>query len=319
MSKNKNLHKANKEKNDEFYTQYSDIEKELKYYKDHFKGKVVFCNCDDPKMSNFYKFFTLKFKEYGLKKLITTHFDKSKPTYKLVIDEDNYWDTVNDDKKPDPIPLEQNGDFRSQESIELLKEADIVVTNPPFSLFREYIAQLEAYDKHFLVVGNQNSITYKDIFKLIKENKIWLGVSPRTMTFELPDKTFSTVNATWFSNLSHKKRNEDLILFKTYKNNENNYPKYDNYDAIEVSKTNEIPIDYDGYMGVPITFLDKYNPNQFEIIGLFADKRENSDALVQGTPTYLDEQHKKYVGAIVRGKATYARIIIKNKNPKIGE
>lgn len=304
MSKNKNLNKANKEKNDEFYTQLSDIEKELKHYKKHFKGKTVFCNCDDPKMSNFYKFFALNFKEYELKKLITTHFDKTKPTYKLVIDEDNY-ETINDDKKPEPIPLEQNGDFRSQECIEILKEADIVVTNPPFSLFREYIAQIEAHDKKFLVIGSVNAISYKDIFKSIKENKLWLGVS-NPKEFRQPNgeiKKFG--NISWFTNLSHKKRNEEITLYKTYKGNELKYPKYDNYDAIEVSKTTDIPMDYDGVMGVPITFLDKYNPKQFEIIGI--------DRVL------VEELTGKVSRFKINGTEIYARVVIKNKNPKIGE
>lgn len=302
--RNRNLHAASKAKNDEFYTQLSDIEKELKHYKEHFKGKVVFCNCDDPKWSNFYKFFALNFKEFGLKKLITTHFDKEKPTYKLIIDEDSYLEIMNDDKKPEPIPLEQNGDFRSPESIELLKEADIVVTNPPFSLFREYIAQLVEYDKQFIVIGSQNAITYKEIFKLIKDNRLWLGCTlPKE--FIKPDGYVQKFgNIGWFTNLSNKKRNEEMILYKTYEGNESDYPKYDNYDAIEVSKTKDIPMDYDGAMGVPISFLEKYNPEQFEIvdgIGRYS--------MLTG-PT--EETKGKYLTKI-NGKPAYARVIIKNK------
>lgn len=301
-ARNSNLHKASKAKNDEFYTQLSDIEKELKHYKEHFKGKVVFCNCDDPKWSNFYKFFALNFKEFGLKKLITTHFDKDKPTYKLIIDEDNYKEVMSDDKKPEPIPLEQNGDFRSPESIELLKEADIVVTNPPFSLFREYIAQLVEYDKKFIVIGSQNAITYKEIFKLIKNNQLWLGCTlPKE--FIKPDGSIQKFgNIAWFTSLSHKKRNEEIILYKTYEGNESDYPKYDNYDAIEVSKTKDIPMDYDGVMGVPITFLDKYNPEQFEIIGNLG--------------SYAPDGYSLSSAIFINGKKVFKRILIKNKNTK---
>ena len=237
QSQNKNLHKAKKEKNDEFYTQLVDIENELKHYKEHFRGKTVLCNCDLPH-SNFIKYFEDNFQELGLKKLLHSGYDKENNT----------------------------GDFRSAECIELLKQADIVVTNPPFSLFREYVNQLVEHDKKFLIIGNQNAITYKEIFKLIKEDKLWTGVSPRGFDFRRPDGSFDNVNATWFTNLDYKQRHEDLILYKKYTSEE--FPHYDNYDAINVDKTKDIPLDWAGAMGVPITFLDKYNPEQFEIVSL---------------------------------------------------
>lgn len=259
-SANSSLHAAKRAKNDEFYTQLSDIEKELRHYKQHFKGKVVFCNCDDPEWSNFWKYFTLNFEHLGLAKLVATHYAQGEPSYKL-----EYFGVG---QPPVQTPLIGDGDFRSDECVELLKEADVVVTNPPFSLFREYVAQLVEHQKQFLIIGNNNAITYKEIFKHIKENRLWLGVSPRSMQFKQPDGSLKDVNACWFTNLPHQKRNEELILFRTYAGNENLYPKYDNYDAIEVSKVTDIPVDYAGVMGVPITFLDKYNPEQFEIVGI---------------------------------------------------
>lgn len=255
MKKNSNLHKAKKEKNDEFYTQLTDIENELKHYKSHFKNKIIFCNCDDPEQSNFWKYFYLNFHVLGLKKLISTHFDKEKPTYKMEYT-----------GKEDIVisQLEGNGDFRSNECIELLKESDIVVTNPPFSLFREYVAQLMEYKKKFIIIGNKNAITYKEFFPLLKNNEVWIGYY-NVKEFKKPDGTFQKFgNIGWFTNLDHNKRHEELILYKTY--NEKEYPKYDNYDAINVDKVQDIPIDYDGVMGVPITFLDKYCPEQFEIV-----------------------------------------------------
>ncbi|MDO9858045.1 adenine-specific methyltransferase EcoRI family protein [Glaesserella parasuis] len=314
MAGNKNLHRANREKNDEFYTQLVDIENELRYYTQHFKDKIIFCNCDDPEESNFFRYFALNFEHLGIKKLIATHFDANEPTYKLEIDREL---DLNTDGKIDfqdiqRIPLQQNGDFRSPECIEILKQSDIVVTNPPFSLFREYVAQLIEYEKKFVIVGNQNAITYKETFKLIKENKIWLGNKSGDMAFRVPDyyeekatrywqdetgqKWRSLGNICWFTNLDHAKRHEELLLYNTYSAEE--YPKYDNYDAIEVSKTKDIPIDYQGAMGVPITFLDKYNPEQFEIIGL--------DRYVKDNPNY----GKRFT---LNGKETYARILIKHK------
>lgn len=293
---NKNLQKANKEKNDEFYTQLTDIEKELGHYKEHFKGKVVFCNCDDPQESNFFKYFALNFEHLKLKKLITTHFEKDKPSYKLEIKEDLNGDGKINNLDKFKTPLEQNGDFRSPESIEILKSADIVVTNPPFSIFREYAAQLIEYDKQFLILGNINAISYKEVFKQIKEDKMWLGYNT-VRFFSQPDGTlFETARTFWFTNLDIKKRHEEFVLYKTY--NQAEYPKYDNYDAIEVGEAKKIPYDYDGVMGVPITFLDKYSPEQFEILGQMAT-------------TKVDEFNHGY--PYINGVKKFARIIIKNK------
>jgi hypothetical protein len=360
-SLSKNLHKANTAKKDEFYTQLTDIEKELKHYKDQFRGKVIYCNCDDPFESNFFKYFASNFNALDLEKLIATSYVKSpivggqlpllemeglkpkgKEPFKIEISKvpdvdsdgavgltDIKWLLKHDANVS--TPLNGDGDFRSKECIDLLNEADIVVTNPPFSLFREYVAQLMKYSKKFLILGSQNAITYKETFKYIKENKMWLGYdNGGTKWFQVPAdydiptesrkkiengiKYFSMGSVVWFTNLDTSKRHEEVTLYKKYSPKE--YPKYDNYDAIEVPKVVEIPMNYDGKMGVPITFLDKYNPEQIEIMGLLADKREKSDGLIQGNPTYLDEQHKKYVGAIVNGKATYARIIIKQRKHK---
>ena len=290
-SLNKNLHQAKNAKKDEFYTQLADIENELKHYKDHFRGKTVFCNCDDPRVSNFFHYFSHRFESLGLKKLITTCYkNQNMDLFSTHENEKAVMLEYNGDKNGDKTPnaeeigiieLEGDGDFRSAESVELLKQADIVVTNPPFSLFREYVAQLMEYDKKFLIVGTQNSITTKEIFSLLKENKIWLGHKAGDMSFIVPDEYEmrdtrswrdekgnnwrSLGNTCWFTNLDHSKRHEELDLFKHYTPQE--YPKYDNYDAINVNRVAEIPQDYKGVMGVPITFLDKYNPDQFEIIG----------------------------------------------------
>ena len=308
------LKQAKVAKQDEFYTQLVDIEKELKYYKQHFQGKVVLCNCDDPYESNFFKYFALNFNALGLKKLIATCYNGSPVSgNELLLD---FGDTIDDPKKiaykveitevtdvngdgainlADVKYLMQNdknvisilkgnGDFRSRECINLLKEADIVVTNPPFSLFREYLAQLVKYDKKFLIIGNQNAISYKECFQLIKENKMWLGASVHSgdrefkipPTYEVRSKSLRVdengnryirvVGIRWFTNLDYPQRHEELILYKHYTPEE--YPKYDNYDAINVNSTSDIPMDYDGLMGVPITFMDKYNPDQFEIVTL---------------------------------------------------
>lgn len=284
MAKNTNLHTAKNEKNDEFYTRYEDIEKEVMNYREQFEGKIVLCNCDDPTWSNFWKFFHQNFFLFKLKKLISTHYEAEGSSYAMIFD----------GEKDDIIPLtideantsagdfslfemfnsnKSNGDFRSAECLKYLEEADIVVTNPPFSLFREFIATLTRYDKKFLVVGNQNAITYKEIFPLIKENKMWLGYS-WVKEFIKPDGgTQKFGNICWFTNLDTKKRHEDIVLRKEY--NENDYPKYDNYNAINVDKTCDIPCDYYGTMGVPITFLCKYNPEQFEIIGHEHDVQGN--------------------------------------------
>ncbi len=343
---NKNLHKAKNAKKDEFYTQSSDIEKELKHYKAHLKDKVIYCNCDDPRVSNFFHYFSYSFEHLGLKKLITTCYKSQNPDLFSQNDcEQAIYTEYKADKNGKLIPyhlymhnlfsktyandrdennvldlkeigighLQGDGDFRSDECIEMLKQADIVVTNPPFSLFREYVAQLIQYDKKFIIIGSMNSSTYKEIFKLIKDNKLWLGVSIHSgdREFGVPDdyplqaagyridehgkKYIRVKGVRWFTNLDIKKRHEDLILYKKYKGNESDYPKYDNYDAINVDKTKEIPMDYAGAMGVPITFLDKYNPDQFEILG------NEYDLNIEKGRGYIN------------GKRMYSRIFIKNK------
>ena len=290
---NKTLHKAKKAKSDDFYTQLEDIEKELQHYVDHFKGKVVYCNCDDPSVSNFFRYFSLNFEHLGLKKLITTCYkNQSKDLFSrhnveqaiyLEYEGDKDGNNMPDDDEIGVKYLKGDGDFRSEECIELLKQADIVVTNPPFSLFRQYVAQLIKYDKKFLIIGNQNAITFKDFFPYIKHNKVWLGVSinsggrwfavPSDMQIKTDkikkdaqgNSMIEVEGVRWFTNLDHDRRHKRLILDKKY--TPENYPEYDNYDAIEVSSRNNIPADYDGMMGVPISFLLKYNPDQFEILG----------------------------------------------------
>jgi len=350
---NRNLRQARKAKKDEFYTQLADIEKELKHYKDQFRGKIVYCNCDDPYESNFFKYFAANFNALGLKKLITTSYSGSpiagqqlplfeieglkeiKPkdaeAHRIEINEvpDFNKDGAIDLKDIEQLlkhtanvcaPLKGNGDFRSEECIELLKQADIVCTNPPFSLFREYVAQLVEYDKKFLIIGSINAITYKEIFPLIKENKIWLGASIHNgdREFRVPDdyplsaagyrvdkegnKYIRVKGVRWFTNLDYKERHEELTLYKKYTPEE--YPKYDNYDAIEVSKTSDIPMDYDGVMGVPISFLDKYNPDQFEIVSW---SRHNDQGMDGG---YWKGGKSD---ATINGKEVYRRILIKKK------
>lgn len=278
MAKNNNLHNAKKAKNDEFYTRLEDIEKEMCHYREHFRGKVIYCNCDDPKESNFFKFFSLQFEFLGLKKLISTGYKENGHGVAYIYEGDKNENNLPDDSEIRTYELQGNGDFRSEECIEFLKEADVVVTNPPFSLFREVVAQLVEYNKKFLLLGNNNAITYKEIFPLIMSNKMWLGYSNnKTMEFVLSDsyekwdriengKKIGKVPAiSWFTNLEHDHRNRPLDLTQRY--DPRYYPKYDNYDAIECSKVMDIPRDYDGVIGVPITFLDKYCPNQFRIIG----------------------------------------------------
>lgn len=293
---NVNLSNAKRAKNDEFYTQLSDIENELKHYKNHFAGKVVYCNCDDARKSNFFRFFQKKFSDYGLKKLITTSYNENGHGSVLVYEGDLNGNGKLDDNEVKVSELKGNGDFRSEECLELLKEADIVVTNPPFSLFRDYIATLVEYGKKFLIIGNQNAITYKEIFPLIKENKLWTG-NNMVKTFRVPQVTNKNCEVLpngdiiakfgsicWFTNLEHSKRNEEIILYKKYTPEE--FPKYDNYDAIEVSKVCEIPKDYDGIMGVPITFLYRYNPSQFEIVK-FRKGDDDKDLCVNGKCPYF--------------------------------
>lgn len=258
---NTNLHKAKAAKNDEFYTQLTDVAKELMHYKKHFKDKIVFCNCDDPTWSAFWNYFHLNFAELGLKKLISTHYDREEATYKMEY-------TGGDDNDIEvgvKTPLEGNDDFRNQECLDLLDESDIVVTNGPFSLFRDLISILEGHNKKFLIIGNKNAITYKEFFPLLKEDKVWIGYE-NPSEFMTPDGMTKKVQGLcrWFTNLDIQKRHEKLILWKHYTPEE--YPTYDNYPGINVDKVSEIPCDYDGVMGVPITFLDKYNPEQFEIV-----------------------------------------------------
>lgn len=328
-SLNKNLHDAKSNKKDEFYTQLADIEKELRHYKEHYKNKTVLCNCDDPRVSNFFHYFSYNFEVLGLKKLITTCyknqnselFSEHKSEKAIYLE---YYGDKNDNRVPNPEEigikhLEGDGDFRSAECVELLKQADIVVTNPPFSLFREYVAQLIEFDKKFVIIGSFNAITYKEIFKIIKENKIWLGYgfSNGNAYFETPHtKEFANGvyneetglvkfrNVTWFTNLDIQKRHEDLILYKKYSPEE--FPKYDNYDAINVDKVANIPIDYEGAMGVPITFLNKYNPDQFDIIS------SNDIRINENTP-FKEHGLIKDKDGTINGKATYVRIIIKKK------
>lgn len=336
------LDTAKTAKKDEFYTQLTDIERELQHYWQHFRGKTVLCNCDDPYESNFFKYFALRFNQLGLKKLICTCYDGSpvagtqlslfsldaegnekKTAYKVEITEvkdmngDGAVDLtdveylIKNDKNVLSV-LRGNGDFRSHECVELLKQADIVVTNPPFSLFREYIGQLMEYEKNFLIIGNVNAITYKDVFPLIKENKLWFGpsITSGDRKFNVPEnyplnaagcgidtdgrRYIRVKGVRWFTNLDHNKRHEIMDLVCRYSPEE--YPFYDNYNAININKTQDIPCDFNGIMGVPITFLDKYNPDQFEIIKF---RKGNDDK-----------------DLCIKGKCPYFRILIRNKHPK---
>ena len=329
MADNQSLQTANKTKYDEFYTQLSDIEKELKHYRTHFSGKTVYCNCDDPTISGFFRYFFLNFERLGLGKLITTCYKSQQPDLFSAHDKRSAIGIEYTGAEPVVFQLDNDGDFRSQECVELLKQSDIVVTNPPFSLFREYVAQLVEYEKNFLIIGNMNALSYKEIFPLIRDGKLWLGYGPmgKDMLFDVPKdyarnlvetkregSAYKLVdgvvkgrlgNATWFTNLSHAKRNEELILFKRYSPEE--YPKYDNYDAIEVSRTAAIPIDHDGVMGVPISFLDKHNPDQFQIIGLCASAGYNREIVGMQFLGEIDARPK------LGGKTTYARIFIRRR------
>jgi len=318
-TRKRSIDKAKKTRNDEFYTQLTDIEKELRYYKPHFKDKVILCNCDDPRVSSFFKYFSLNFEFLGLKRLICTCYKnqnidifsqyKAEKAVYTIYEGDKNKNRQVDKEEIEVHELKGDGDFRSQECIELLKQADIVVTNPPFSLFREYMAQLTKYNKKFLIIGNQEAITYKEVFPLIKNNKIWLGCGDCVRWFIAPettDKDFKLdkygnklvegARSRWFTNLDHDRRHEKIILFKKY--TPEDYPKYDSYDAIEVSRVKNIPMDYDGVMSVPITFLDKYNPEQFEIIGEFNNGSDNEYDLAK---------------PILNGKQLYKRIAIKRK------
>lgn len=346
------LQRAKQAKKDEFYTQSKDIEDELRHYKAQFKGKVVYCNCDDPYESNFFKYFVLNFKHLGLKSLITTSYKpspiantqlglfgddetlvpvKGRPKLtanKFVINDvgdingdgsynlKDVAEQLKANKNNEWQPLEDDGDFRSPECVELLKQSDIVVTNPPFSLFREYIAQLVEYDKKFLIIGNKNAITYKETFGLIKENKLWLGYRNinSDMWFEVPSgenyekvvdgKKVKHIMACWFTNLDTTKRHEEFVMYRKY--TPELYPKYDNYDAINVNVVADIPMDFEGAMGVPITFMDKYNPEQFELINS-NDIRKSADI------SYKEHGLIKDKDSAINGKPVYVRVVIKNK------
>jgi hypothetical protein len=330
---NSALTKANKAKKDEFYTQLADIENELQHYKEHFSGKTVLCNCDDPRVSNFFHYFSYKFEDLGLKRLITTCYKNQERDFfsknecdqavYLEYEGDKNGNHIPDAEEIGVKPLKGDGDFRSAECIELLKQADIVVTNPPFSLFREYVAQLiGTLDKKFLIIGNLNAITYKDCFQLIKNRQDMDGRQLHRATANLAypkitryaagsrmTRTATNIvkfrNCAWFTNLDIPKRHENLILYKKYKPDE--FPKYDNYDAINVDKTADIPCDYDGAMGVPITFLDKYNPEQFEMLDA-NDYRTNDKVPIKPHGLIKDKD-----GAI-NGKNKYARILIRRKH-----
>lgn len=332
MAKNTNLHAANRAKKDEFYTQLSDIENELRHYTDHFRGKVVYCNCDDPRVSNFFHYFAYNFRVLGLKKLITTCYQNQQMDLFSRHDAERaIWLEYDGTQNETGVPsvedigihhLAGDGDFRSAECIALLQQADIVVTNPPFSLFREFVEQLIHYEKQFLIIGNMNATTYKEIFPLIKDNKLWYGASIKSgdREFGVPEHypltaATSRVDSNgnryvrvkgvrWFTNLDYPQRHEELILYKRYSPEE--YPKYDNYDAINVDKTAEIPMDWDGAMGVPISFLDKHNPEQFEIISA-NDLRLNDRVPVKSHGLIKDKDGS------IDGKPKYVRIVIRNK------
>ena len=357
---NKNLKQAKKNQKDEFYTQLPDIERELKHYQNHFKDKVVYCNCDDPRVSNFFHYFSYNFEFLKFKKLITTCYknqdvdlfssNNSERAIYLEYEGKKNQNRIPDREEIEVRHLQGDGDFRSEECIELLKQSDIVVTNPPFSLFREYVAQLIEYEKKFIIIGHQNAITYKEIFKLIKHNQIWLGygfkggashfINPHYKDYATSgdhrEGMIRVSGVTWFTNLDIRKKHEDLIIYKTYTPEE--YPTYDNYNAINVDKTKDIPMDYAGAMGVPITFLDKYNPDQFKIIALgiigsinFTSNKKMHILDKHSQPTgkytfnakgtlyrkYIPEKDQKPVFKDVKTgelyQSIYARIIIKNQ------
>lgn len=327
MTGTRGLSAAKRAKKDEFYTQLDDIAEEVRHYAEHFRGKVVLCNCDDPRISNFFHYFSHNFERLGLRKLVATCYrSQERDLFTRNACERAIWleyaGDRNGNRVPDPEEigihaLRGDGDFRSAECVALLEKADVVVTNPPFSLFREYVAQLVQHGKKFLIIGNVNALTYKEIFPLVKENRLWLGASIHggDRKFGVPDdyplaaatcgvdekgqRFIHVKGVRWFTNLDYRQRHEDLVLYETY--SPEKYPKYDNYDAINVDRTNEIPADYDGVMGVPITFLDKYSPEQFEIVGL--------DRYVEDNPHY---GHR----FLLNGRETYARILIRRRNGK---
>lgn len=320
---NRSLHAAKATKQDEFYTQLPDIEKELVHYRKHFKGKTVLCNCDDPRCSKFFEYFLNKFEILGLKRLIATCYQNDQPDvfsqhksgkgiYFVYSGEQN-GTRKPDPKKIKPIDLKGDGDFRSEECVKLLKQADIVVTNPPFSLFREYVTQLINHEKKFVIIGNHNAIIYKEVFRFIKQNMIWLGCT-HPVAFVVPNhyemravrswrtddgtNWRSLGNACWFTNLDIAKRHEELPLFEKY--DPRKFPTYDNYDAIEVTRYKEIPVDYDGVMGVPVTFLEQHNPEQFEIVGCNRGVDQDPKG-VYGRGSHLN------------GKETFKRLFVRRR------
>ncbi len=304
---NSNLTAARKAKNDEFYTRYEDIEAEVMKYRKQFRDKIVYLPCDDPaeKKSEFWSFFVNNFDTFGLKKLIATHYDENGKAYKIWIEEDTTGDGYIDDGDALQEDLIGNGDFRSPECVEILKECDIICTNPPFSMFREFIDLIVGNNKSFLIIGSQNAFTYKEFFPLIKNNQVWVGYN-MVKQFNQPDGSVKKFgNICWFTNLSSSRRNEEIILTKTY--NENNYPKYDNYNAIEVSKVADIPKDYYDVMGVPITFIDKYNPNQFVILGHTASCDISPEVEELRTDSNFRNRGR------INGKEKYDRVLIKRK------
>ena len=345
MPTSKELNAARQAKKDEFYTQLSDIEKELRHYKEHFQDKIVYCNCDDPRVSNFFHYFSYNFNQLGLKKLITTCYknkqsdmfsrNDSKKAIYLEYEGDKSGNKIPDAEEIGIFKLVEDGDFRSDECIGLLEQADIVVTNPPFSLFREYVNQLIDHNKKFLIIGNINAVGYKEIFPLIKNNDIWLGPSIKKgdREFGVPEhypldaascridnegRRFIRVKGVrWFTNLDFKQRYEDLILYESYLKKK--YHKFDNYDAINIDKTADIPMDYDGVMGVPITFLDKYNPQQFEILGITDRKAplQKKEYTKEDSPSYSNWNRRGVVKINNTLKPTYARILIKKKQKKV--
>lgn len=337
MVANSSLNKAKTSKSDEFYTQLADIEKEMEHYKKHFENKIVYCNCDDPRWSNFWRYFHLHFAELGLKQLISTHYDTTNVTFSMIYTGGN----DSDINAGIVTYLNENGDFRSDECVELLKTADIVVTNPPFSLFREYLSQLMTFKKSFLILGNMNALTYKEVFPLFRDNKLWYGATIHSgdRKFGVPagypldaagcgidengQRYIKVKGVRWFTNLDYSARHKKLELHKKYTPSE--YPKYDNYDAINVNKYSEIPVDYDGVMGVPITFMDFYCPEQFEIVAFRKDENGNdlvftrereiafNNALFSFPCTTSIAGVIKNAEGKINGKPTYARITIRRR------
>ena len=324
MAKNQSLNAASKAKEDEFYTQRSDIERELSHYESFFEGKTVYLNCDDPVTSEFWQFFRRNFNAYKLKRLIATHYEPDNKNYAYFLDlsEDTNGDGIVDwNDEPVITQLPCNGDFRSAACIELLKQADVVVTNPPFSLFREYVAQLIEYKKNFLIIGSQNAITYKEIFPLLRDNMLWLGYYSGDMSFTVPDyykpratrywqdetgqKWRSMGNICWYTNIDIPKRHDFIDLRGNYFTNA--YLKYDNYNAFNVDKVADIPCDFDGVLGVPVTFMSKYCPEQFEIVGLAAGNIKGLSGMISTTGKD---------GPYINGKLKYGRILVRNKHPE---